>query len=955
MEEEEELSGGSTSNLGSLGVIAAAAVGPGSGGGGSDPGSPVWDIKTTLVDLDGNDYLRDHFVSRGIVGSYKLYLCNNQGQKDIFKNFARGYRIQITLVAQEYRYNNLPSSFGGLVDVEFGVGYLPIVTKKIKVSQTDEYVRFDFYYQPTEFDLRKTGSRNLWIRRATPGVLKVVDSRVEYISITYDTIYNNTLFEKPTGLTTSYFVIPTESAGKTILTSIGNKSGDITSIKFGNGKFKRGIWKTGVWNDGWRALWDNTEDLYYFDKINLNTFQLSRNMWILKIDSNTNPENVLNINSNISVNDFVTLSNVVGIDINEERYLLKDYYRVSQIDISGSVITITLEIPISKFPLRRFEVDSDKHLVCVTKNMWLGGSFLNGYFRGIWNYGLFKGFPFTTLMEDSHFVDGKFDGGRFVSRISGITSSNSEFREYHTGLVQFFEFYDNNISETEGFNNYIDNTYQSWIDVNYYTQSFVNLNSLTSIYDENFGKKVPTPNLYGYPTYDVLSSISKFKNTTDSGVDYYSLGTKYKIFTDHLGDNGYFRKAFNSQQKPGLEEFVSAGWTANTGNFYGTPTVSFFYNSNITRRNVNRMSIVMATFGYNVLNNNNIRVDDKKYTVVEYDLEYFQRGFDSNAQQYTNTFLKPLNLLGSNYPSSTNIYKNNLIKTEYFYNKNALDLILRYNSEYIPQPESIAMFGFNYTHSLTPNGETSPSYSTTYSLVMPQTVDQYQQIGDVQDWEAGQGYEKYKVVRRPSDDAFGVYFISLIDNNNDELNVSSSWARTMVGFNHPTFENNIFEQSENFSFFTSVRINYFKFLEIDALPFFKYWDYEINFSSTGRNGSVVELEFTKPHGLKKNDIISLKLDETKFNPQYERDNVLILSVSDGPKKNGDVEYTVKTNIKYGTQSTYLSESGTVKKDGDRIDKRIQTNYYATSPKVDGLDENFVYLGNNQIFVDRYQF
>jgi hypothetical protein len=66
-------------------------------------------------------------------------------------------------------------------------------------------------------------------------------------------------------------------------------------------------------------------------------------------------------------------------------------------------------------------------------------------------------------------------------------------------------------------------------------------------------------------------------------------------------------------------------------------------------------------------------------------------------------------------------------------------------------------------------------------------------------------------------------------------------------------------------------------------------------------------------------------------------------------------YTVKLDLPYGNTVSYLSESGTVNKDDIRIDKRIQTNYYADAPKVTGLDENYVYLGNNQIFVDRNSF
>lgn len=929
------------------------------GGGNNSIGTPDWSLGELLLNSSLNEYLSPHFVSIGTIGSYKIFICNDQGSKDIFDNFKRGYKIEITLSAREYLFNGKPSTFDGHINVEFKVGYLNSIIKKIRVTPFDDFNKITFFYQPTDFDLRKPEAKNMWLRKLTPGVLKIVDSKVESLPINYEEFLNNSIFED-TSYVGNYFPIPSVSNGKTLLTNIGDKFGNTISLKFGNGQFKRGIWKTGVWNDGFRSTWDGVDDIYYFDKINNGTFQLSQNMWMLKIDCNTNPDNVNNIVDNLFVNDFVSISNVVGIDINDERYLLKDYYRISSITTTSATITITLEIPIAKFPLRRFEIDSINHLIYVTKNIWLGGTFLNGVFRGIWNFGLFKGFPYTTIMTDSHFVDGTFDGGRFISKITSITSSTSIVKQYHTGLVQFFEFYDNNISETEGFSEFIDNTYQSWIDVNYYTQSFVNLNSLTSIYDDNFGKKVPIPNLYGYPTLDILSSYSKFKNTNDNDVDFYSLGTKYKIFTDHLGENGYFRNPFNNQGRPGIDEFINSGWTANTGNFYGTPTVSFIYNSNITRRNVNRISITLATFGYNVLNNRNILVGDKKYSIVEYDLEYFQRGFDVNTGEFTNSFAKPLNLLGSNYPSTTNIFRNNIIKTEYFFNKNALDLILRYNSEYIPPSETLSMYGFNYTHSsVSPNGETNPSYSTTYSFILPQSPTAYSGLDFIPDFEEGGLYNKYDIVRRFSADVLAPYFISLKSNNSSPLTDRTSWRQTTVGYNNPIFENSIFEQSEIFDFFTSVRINYFKFLEVDSLPFFKYWDYEINFSSTFKDGIYLGLEFSKPHGFKAGDFVEIKLDETKFNPNYEQSNVRILSIQDGPLKSrgraGDVAYTVKLDLPYGNTVSYLSESGTVRKVGERIDKRIQTNYSSISPKVEGLDENYVYLGNNQVYVDRNSF
>jgi hypothetical protein len=385
----------------------------------------------------------------------------------------------------------------------------------------------------------------------------------------------------------------------------------------------------------------------------------------------------------------------------------------------------------------------------------------------------------------------------------------------------------------------------------------------------------------------------------------------------------------------------------------------------------------MATFGYNVLNNDFIQVEDKRYTLIEYDLEYFTRGFDKTANKYTNSFQRPLNLLGSNYNSINNIFKTGTVKTEYFYNKNALDLVLRYNSELeIPSFLSLAMYGFNVTHSVIPTTGESYTYSaTTWSMIAPsvdtfyrgQTLSNGLSDGSIPNpyidlnWDATKTYNAGDIVRdtEGGSDALGYYLISLKNSNvGNEPREGSNWSRTMVGFNDFVRENTILEQSDIFSFFTSFRISYFKFLEIDALPFFKYYDFETNFVDTKKDGPYVALEFTKPHGFKVEDKIRIKLDETKFNPQYETfGTASVESVTDGKAENLDVLYTLTTNIPWGVTVSYLGESGTVfRTDGKlRIDKRIKSNYFAISPKVSDLNEEYVYLGNNQIYIDRSSF
>lgn len=170
--------------------------------------------------------------------------------------------------------------------------------------------------------------------------------------------------------------------------------------KIGNGSFKSGIWENGVWNSGYRY----DKSMYeFYDIYESFTYNKSKR-WRLQI---IGPESSV---SNFEIGDNVSVSNVVFIDINENRKLIKKYFTI----IKKTDNSIILEFD-TDFPIRRIEKDSEYHRIYVTKNIWLSGGFLNGYFTGIWNYGLFKGYPLLTEMYNSHWIDGVFDGGHFHS------------------------------------------------------------------------------------------------------------------------------------------------------------------------------------------------------------------------------------------------------------------------------------------------------------------------------------------------------------------------------------------------------------------------------------------------------------------------------------------------------------------------------------------------------------
>jgi hypothetical protein len=39
----------------------------------------------------------------------------------------------------------------------------------------------------------------------------------------------------------------------------------------------------------------------------------------------------------------------------------------------------------------------------------------------VWNYGLFRGYPVITEMEDTYWIDGIYNGGKFASGYMDIT------------------------------------------------------------------------------------------------------------------------------------------------------------------------------------------------------------------------------------------------------------------------------------------------------------------------------------------------------------------------------------------------------------------------------------------------------------------------------------------------------------------------------------------------------
>jgi hypothetical protein len=377
--------------------------------------------------------------------------------------------------------------------------------------------------------------------------------------------------------------------------------------------------------------------------------------------------------SQFRVGNWVSVGNLVGIDIDERRVLLWNKFRI--IVVGGDYIIVEYT---NNFPLKRIEVDSSDHVVYVSKNLWMTGVFLNGYFTGVWNNGWLKGYPYITKMDKTYWVDGKFDGGHFISGVGSYTYSGVSY-SYHTGLVQNMEFRDNNVSNPYQF------SYQSWMDLNWVSDTMANIGRdkfimstqsgieslLTSILGGTYSEiyQRTNPDLNGIITLDVLDSTSTFRRGFSTMLKQLYLGTKYNILQNYFPNGGDFPYPVSSTlNPPGIDRFTEDGYQIITSNSYTK------YEANISKEN---LDISATGYSYVIIDNNdNIEIMEQRYSLVELNVATHSGG--------TGSFLSaPLSqLLYIDYDKATySLFNNsriehlsysNNIKREYFYNKGSL-------------------------------------------------------------------------------------------------------------------------------------------------------------------------------------------------------------------------------------------------------------------------------------------
>lgn len=469
--------------------------------------------------------------------------------------------------------------------------------------------------------------------------------------------YGGNLYQTPyDGVT-----ISVDTDIRTLAVTLNNNIQTIKTM-VGNGVFLEGIWENGVWANGARtyAPYNTTNRTIVADNI-ISTYKTDDTTWNIVIgvpdvnsgNGNSGILDLLNFmsdNGKVVSDKLVSVGNIVATDINGNRKLIKSIMTARLGTVNNQVITDTilnnsLNTNVYKNKLEKFNVngidyyililsyketfpvnniskDSENHPIYITKNIWMNGVFLNGVFEGVWMNGYVKGGPKVTVLKDTQWIDGTFDGGRFISStknsigtfsfsrtIGDVSGNNSVFRQnvtypndlLNTGLVQNMKFIDNLLltdtndiptsTDVSGARSYtylshMDVVYDKYITSSLFDQVIAN-DRQRNINDNTLFYNVPT----GQITTDILESESSFIfdnptvgnvfNRNRYNVFNVKLGTKYKIYSTPF-DADFSRSPNNSinidipsgNNILNLASYSLYGWTHGNPNLSNTSTVN---------------------------------------------------------------------------------------------------------------------------------------------------------------------------------------------------------------------------------------------------------------------------------------------------------------------------------------------------------------------------------------------
>ena len=595
---------------------------------------------------------------------------------------------------------------------------------------------------------------------------------------------NNSSLFTPSGIKGNYSYHASVGSGNT-LNATQSVTYSVVHTRAGTGRFTSGIWENGNWINGWREdtkiyQFFDVQQFFSYDRDKRWRFTIigpSYHTSQFKIGDKVSISNVGAIDINEErklIKNYFTIINKTANTLVVEFEFDFPIRRVQK-DSQYHFINITKNIWLNgNFFNGYFKgnwIDGLFYgypfITEMYNSHWTDGTFKGGHFKSnpilltfdslslsnnniVVNFGLTHSLNTGDNIYLSEFSDESQTSVLFgdciiisvLNNSSIVTSltTNDELittikdgyvkSDKNTALIQNINLDTLNVSNISS-NKSLDDrrvfSYNTWMDLVFDETSATNilkpqtnLNYVYPIGDSSV--YYSNNNLYGYITYDLLSSDSKFRDSFTTVIRNYKLGTKYKIFHDYIGDSSYFDDFFtNTLINP--QKFKDLGWNYNYSiSSIDNPNIKFERTVETTDDSeINGKELrVLASYDGGVLNLDEPseeipgryteKIKQNRYTMVEFDLiskniqENFFLGDNISLNYIPYPMEQPtlhfgnLNLISRKiispqdnsyydnliYPTYLPVYKNinhaftpNKKKFEYFYNKRDLMMTFR--------------------------------------------------------------------------------------------------------------------------------------------------------------------------------------------------------------------------------------------------------------------------------------
>ena len=551
----------------------------------------------------------------------------------------------------------------------------PVGTPIIHLNNTPTTYEID--YSPKVEDNKELLIQAYNANTSLTSGVEITQISLKKIISNYNNNFNNKLVDSTTG--TTPFIPFGSTFSSSYLTPSDN--GKVVSMNFGNGLFLKGTWENGVWNNGWRG----DENCWTFSSVS-NFIKTGDYTYTILITGN---------NSNqFSVGERISVSNIIGIDTNLQFALIKSPGTILEVGLNSLKIEF-----VSNTPLRGMSKDSTSHNIKVTKNIWQSGVILNGYFSGVMLYGLARGFSQNLVLEDTHIVDGIFEGGQIRNGLDKSLIQNFNFSDgsYLLQPDKTDPNYSTDWNKPLRMLGVRNRKFNSWINLDWITTQRANTYENINYFSEFFDQPKRYLNHTSYTTDDILRSLSQMRNISNTQITGLSLGKKFSTSISKIPENGSFNyvtmiKNGESGNNNMLLEFFKRGWSFSTSqnNTFSTYSATFSSNYDVTDPDFSNLLRIETTTPADGLSfsswnftNLNTTVNTARYSLVEFEVYTYSGSsqvdflnFATSSQKYPRIYFnnKPINGLTNLVASPVDhLGYNTQVKREYFYNIQRLD------------------------------------------------------------------------------------------------------------------------------------------------------------------------------------------------------------------------------------------------------------------------------------------